>query len=301
MDKALFSVNVVIVTYNRKDLLKKTLKGIVSQTYPIKKIIVINNASTDGTDVYLEETSKSFGCFVIKNLPENIGGAGGFHAGIAEAYREECDYVWIMDDDCICTPTALEELINAYCYLNSMRKPIGFLSSNVKYKDGQPCLMNINKPTRVYNEFIDKGIVQISHTSFVAMLIPSSIVKEVGLPYKEYFIWGDDVEYSTRILQKYSGYLIGTSVVYHYMNENKGVDIFNTSPERIGRYYYFYRNRMHARISRNKIDGFRCLYGNIKTILRILFSRTPDKGKKISVIMKASIDGMLLRASIDYV
>lgn len=302
MVKSFYHVNVVIVTYNRIELLKQTIKGIVEQTYPVNKIIVINNASTDGTELYLEKLSKTEDRLIARNMKKNLGGAGGFHDGIAEAYRAGCDFIWIMDDDCICSNNALEELINAYQIISSNRdRIVGFLSSDVRYKDGQPCIMNIPGPAYIFNEFVAKGIIQITYTSFVAMLIPSSIVKEVGLPYKEYFIWGDDGEYSTRILQKYQGYLVGTSVVYHYMNENKGVNIFDTPPERIERFYFFYRNWMYTRMSRSKKDGLRCFLEKIILILRILFSNTQYKWKKVGTVWRGTWAGILFHAEIDYV
>ena len=63
---------------------------------------------------------------------------------------------------------------------------------------------------------------------------------------KEYFIWWDDGEYSTRILQKYEGYLCGKSVVYHYMNENKGVDLISEGPARVDRHFYDIRNKFYV-------------------------------------------------------
>lgn len=296
-----FNVNVVVVTYNRLELLKLTLEKLIAQTYTINKIIIVDNASTDGTEEFLltlKENSK----YHIISMKKNEGGAGGFYHGIKAAYKDECDFVWIMDDDCICTETALENLINAYRMISRNReRKIGFLSSDVRYKDGNPCLMNIPTTASIYNEFVKDGIVQVTHTSFVAMLIPSKVIKEVGLPYKEFFIWGDDGEYSTRILQNYLGYLVGQSVVYHYMNENKGVNIFDTPPERISRFYYFYRNWMFTDYSRNKKQGRRTFINNIRLIFIIARSKTQNRKEKMKVIWKGTIDGLKFKAHIDYV
>lgn len=292
-------VNAVVVTYNRLELLKKTIENLENQTYRINEIIIVNNASTDGTTEYLQRIKSKQ--IVIENLKENLGGAGGFYYGIKKAYEDGCDFVWIMDDDTICTETALEKLIEAYFLItkNPERK-VGFLSSDVRFTNNQPCLMNIPSTESIYNEFISEGIVQVSHTSFVAMLIPSFVVQEVGLPYKEFFIWGDDGEYSTRILQKYLGYLVGKSVVYHYMKENKGVNIFDTPPDRIGRFYYFYRNWMFTRMSRNKKDGIRCIRENLRFMRIIAKSKTDYKRKKIATVAKGTWDGLFFKAQIDY-
>ena len=47
-------VNCVVVTYNRLALLRECLAAIEKQTYPIHKVIVIDNCSTDGTEDFLK-------------------------------------------------------------------------------------------------------------------------------------------------------------------------------------------------------------------------------------------------------
>ncbi len=294
-----YSVNAVVVTYNRLELLKLSLERLQKQSYKLNSIIVVNNASTDGTAAYLKSIRDNTK-LVMLNLKKNIGGAGGFFCGIKKAYEIGCDYIWIMDDDTLAEPDALEKLVNASEVLKG--KKVGFLASNVLYKDGSPCLMNISKTVPMWNEFIQKGIIEISHTSFVAMLIPSEVVEKVGLPIKEYFIWGDDAEYSTRILRAgYSGYQVGDSTVYHYMNENLGVDIFNTPKERINRFYYFYRNITTT--DRMKGPGqlvLRVLY-HCFIILKILLGKTDHKLIKCWTVFSGTVCGMFRKNRIVYV
>ncbi len=293
------TVNAVVVTYNRLDLLKLTLEKLQEQTFRIKKIVVVNNASTDGTKEYLDSFENDT-CFEILNLEENYGGAGGFYYGIRKAYELECDYLWIMDDDTIVTPSALEKLIDSFDILK--KEKIGFLTSNVLFKDGMPCLMNIPSTVYRWNEYIDNKIIEISHTSFVAMFIPASVVKEVGLPIKEYFIWGDDGEYSTRIIKAgYSGFLIGESTVYHYMKDNVGIDIINAPRDRIDRFYYFYRNTMTTVRMRGVSTYCKHFLFNMYLILQIIFSKTECKLKKIFIIVRGTIVGTFRRVKIDYI
>lgn len=290
-------VNVVLVTFNRLDLLKLSLSKLLEQTYKVNRIIVVNNASTDGTTDYLEGLSNN-DLFDIVNLDKNLGGAGGFYFGIKRAYEIGCDYLWIMDDDTIVTNDALDRLIGSLSILKD--KKIGFLTSNVLYKDDTPCMMNIPGTVYRWNEFIDKGIVEVAYTSFVAMLIPSSVIKEVGLPIKEYFIWGDDGEYSTRILRAgYSGYIIGNSTVYHYMKENIGVDIFNAPKERIGRFFYFYRNTTITYRMRGVKSFCKILLYHDLVVLKILFSKTDCKFRKSFTVFKGTVCGMFKRVKID--
>lgn len=289
-------VNAVVVTYNRCDLLKVALEKLTKQTYKLNKIVVVDNASTDGTRDYLETLDDNI--FNILYLEKNLGGAGGFHYGIKKAYELGCDYLWIMDDDTICKEDALEKLMEAK---DILKEKWGFLTSNVLFKDDKPCLMNIPTPTYMWNEYVEEGLINISHTSFVAMFIPADVVYEVGLPIKEYFIWGDDGDYSRRIAAKYPGYLYSYSTVYHYMNENVGVDIFNTPKQRIGRFFYFYRNTMASFRRASFYEGFHFWCYSHIMILKILLSKTEYKLKKIFVIQKGLLCGLFMRYKIEYV
>lgn len=282
-----YSVNVVVVTCNRCELLKMSIDGLLRQTYRINKIVIVNNASTDGTKEYLDSLKNEH--IVVIHKEQNEGGAGGFYYGMKAAYDVGCDFVWIMDDDTICAEDSLEKLMESYAVVQD--RNIGFLGSNVLYKDGTPCFMNICHPDYVWNEFADQGIVRVTHCSFVAMLIPSWVIKDIGLPIKEYFIWGDDGEYSTRILSRYEGYICCKSKVYHYMNANVGVDIWNVEENRINRFYYFYRNWMCTHLMRSKQEAKNFEKETKRLIKEIRRSNTSFKKEKIKVIKKGIRDG----------
>lgn len=289
----------VVVTYNRLDLLKGNIQCLLSQSVKLKKIIIVDNASTDGTKDYLK-TLHSDVFFVIFSQ-QNEGGAGGFYRGIKKASEIGCDAVWIMDDDTYPTQSALEKLTDDYRYLLEKDCNVGFVTSNVLFKDDKPCLMNISNTVHVWNEFIDRGLVRVSHSSFVSMLIPYNVIADVGLPIKEFFIWGDDGEYSTRIAAKYQGFISGNSTVHHMMKENVGVNIFNTPKDRINRFYFFYRNWMFTNTIRGRTAKRIFLRDTYILIYKICASNTPYKSLKIRTILKGLHDGKKFDAHIDYV
>lgn len=294
-----YRVNAVVVTHDRLELLKQSVECLLRQTYVLNRIIIVDNASTDGTKEYLKKLRSNERIEVLR-LKRNRGGAGGFFYGIRRAYEIGCDFIWTMDDDTLAEKDALKALIKALPVVKEKR--IGFLSGNVLYKDGTPCRMNVSRTVPCWNEFIKKGIIEISHASFVSLLIPHSVVAEAGLPIREYFIWGDDAEYTTRILRKgYSGYQVGSSTVLHCMDENVGVDIFHTPKERIGRYFYFYRNvtitdrmrGLRAFLPRLAYHGF--------IAAKILFGKTDHRLRKAAVVLWGTVCGMFKRVRIVYV
>ena len=292
-------IHAVVVTYNRLELLKCCLEKLFAQTYGLNRIIVVNNASTDGTKEYLKLISKDPRMVVI-NLKKNLGGAGGFYHGVKRAYELGCDHIWLMDDDTMPEPNALEELIRGLDHIGAEK--VGFLGSNVLYKDGSPCIMNISRAVKRWNDHFADGLVEVFHSSFVSMLIPSAVVEKVGLPIREYFIWGDDAEYSTRIIRAgYPGFMVSGSTVYHYMSENAGIDIFTASPERLDRFYYFYRNITTT----DRLRGLRTFIPRLMyhafIVLKILFSKTDHKLKKSAVVIKGTVAGMFKKVRIEAV
>ncbi|MCX7697952.1 MAG: glycosyltransferase [Candidatus Goldbacteria bacterium] len=72
-------IAVIVVTYNRKELLRRCINAILKQTYKVDKIIVIDNASTDGTEEMMTKTYYRNKKIDYVRLDKNIGGAGGFH------------------------------------------------------------------------------------------------------------------------------------------------------------------------------------------------------------------------------
>ena len=101
------NITAVVVTYNRKDLLKKCISHLKKQTQNLD-VLIIDNASTDGTQDLFTNDVDNIKYF---NTGSNLGGAGGFSYGIKKAVELGYDYLWILDDDTLPMPTALEQLV----------------------------------------------------------------------------------------------------------------------------------------------------------------------------------------------
>lgn len=287
----------VIVTYNRKELLKECINALLQQDYNNCDILVVDNASTDGTkDFILEELQNNKVHY--ENTGSNLGGAGGFNFGMKKACELGCDFIWVMDDDCIVHKNSLIELINADKELNGN---YGFLSSKVLWKDGSICKMNIQK--RKFSKWLkdfETNNQKIAMASFVSLFLKTSIVKEIGLPIKEFFIWTDDWEYTRRISRKYNCYYISKSVVTHKSKQNEGASIA-TVDDRLERFNYLYRNDV-VLYRREGLKGWFLLY--IRLILhkvRILKSNKIDKKERIKLINKAIKEGKKFNPNIEYI
>ena len=76
-DRITERVCAVLVTFNRKTLLRTCLNSLLKQTRPIDQILIVDNASSDGTPELLRE---EFPQLPLLRLDRNTGGAGGFSA-----------------------------------------------------------------------------------------------------------------------------------------------------------------------------------------------------------------------------
>lgn len=290
----------IVVTYNRKNLLKECIEALLMQNVKNLDIMIIDNASTDGTKEYINGFIEKKDVMYF-NTQKNIGGAGGFNFGVKKAYNFNYDYFWLMDDDTIVKENSLQELINA---TDALKDDFGYLSSSVLWIDGKPCVMNKQKITDQWydkSELLEKSLIQTYYSTFVSFFVRREVVKEIGLPIKDFFIWGDDVEYSNRISKKYNCYVVGKSQVIHKTKDNNGSNISKENNERISRYKYAYRNE--CVIAReNGIKGVFRQWAKVNfNILRVICSKNKYKTKKIYIIISSSIRGIFFRPKIEFI
>lgn len=240
----------VVVTFNRLEKLKKVLSSLEAQTRLPDQLVIVNNAATDGTDSFLKEYAANFKYsdsvqLDIVTLEKNGGGAGGFSAGMRRAYEIGCDYAWIFDDDGYPEPDALDKLFKGYGDAVAELGPdVPFACSLVKFIDGTISEMNNPIPTWDWGRLKAKGldIVLVSRCSFVSVLIPRWVMEAFGLPYKEYFIWFDDAEYTLRITRACPGVQVLDSVVLHDMGVNRGVNFGMINEKNVWKFLYGARN-----------------------------------------------------------
>lgn len=107
-------LSAIIVTHNRKQLLAECVNKLLNQSHPPNQILIIDNASTDGTESYLKAQGfLDHSLITYHCLTENIGGAGGFAEGIKMAMQSGAEWMWLMDDDAMPAYDVLENFYNS--------------------------------------------------------------------------------------------------------------------------------------------------------------------------------------------
>ena len=283
----------VVVTHNRRELLKENIEVLFAQTYSPLDILVVDNHSTDGTAEFLKEVEADphqWGekGFFAESLSENAGGAGGFYHGMKRAFDTGYDAVWIMDDDTIPERTALTELVLAAERAGGM-ETVGYLASEVLWTDGTACLMN---RCRIAGEERE-GLFPITQGSFVSLLIPAETIRTAGFPDPAYFIWGDDKEYTLRVSDERPCYLVKKSRVIHKTKTNSGSSIATDEPDRIDRYFYAYRNDYVTAKKRGKKDLLLYHAAYILNYLRVI-AYGDEKKKRLKVMREGKQAGRKL-------
>ena len=237
------NVAAIVVTYNRLELLRQCVQALRNQSAACD-ILIVDNASTDGTAQWLASQQD----LNRRSTGSNLGGAGGFNFGMRWAVESGYDYVWVMDDDTLPHPDSLAQLLAAHTRLGGN---YGFLSSAVLWTDGTECKMNRQKIKKNFYEHVEllrHGLILVEQATFVSLLFPAAAIEKAGLPIRDFFIWGDDIEYTRRMTVRLGlpCYLAGQSQVTHAMKENNGSSIALDSPERISRYRYAFRNENYT-------------------------------------------------------
>lgn len=286
-------VAVIVVTFNRINLLQECITSIRNQTYKDFSIVVVNNGSTDGTKEWLEKQND-----IITINQANSGGAGGFYSGLKYSCEKDFTYSWIMDDDTIPTETALAEL------MKNIELTKGFLCSKVIDLDNLSC----NVPAIDYSitsngefswgEFGERGLIKVTMATFVSVLLHNSTVLSLGLPFKEYFIWGDDSEYTRRISRQYPSYLCLNSLVIHKRVMGGTISILKeTNPKRIKNFFYAYRNRI-TNARKESTKSFFVELMKVSGLCSILMLK--GQIKKSYIVGKAILASMIFSPKVDY-
>lgn len=201
----------VVVTYNRLDKLKATLARLLETPAALlAAVVVVDNASTDGTAAWLATLEDPR--LVRVTSATNVGGAGGFEAGMKLATdRFDPDWLLVMDDDARPRPGALA----AFHALDLTG--LDAVAAAVYYPDGAICEMN--RPSRnpfwhgaefrrtlltlggrggfhVRPEDYAGPGRSIDVASFVGLFVSRDAIARVGYPDGRLFVYGEDGLYT---------------------------------------------------------------------------------------------------------
>ena len=204
----LSDIGAIIVTFNRLEKLKKALDSYETQTLLPKYIIVVDNASKDGTKEYLENWKKENSEYekIVVSLSENKGGAGGFYEGQKLAITKDANWIVLGDDDLYFDKNYLFEIgkfINDKGNKDICSIVCGTVIENnkialphrriLKSKWRLPFTRNIEE------QEYKKDLVYLDFVSYCGPVLNKEKLIKAGLVRPDYFIHNDDIEHSYRM------------------------------------------------------------------------------------------------------
>lgn len=298
--------------------MQECLDSLLAQSRLPEAIVVVDNHSTDGTRDHLltrelihpdgdshwtvrsvpapEQTGRKIDVHYVR-LKENSGGAGGFHEGMKRALEAGFDWMWLMDDDVLACPDALAALVRRKDRLQAVGDKPVLLNSLVLARDQedpdrlafplQEIAANGDPKRGVYlwrlsqaRHLVKDGLYRWA-CPFNGTFVPAAIVREIGLPNREFFIWGDERDFLWRTARRFDLYTVVDSRVYHPPSREMVFD---------WRQYYNIRNALVL----NRHFRYRRLR-NLKLILGGLVRGLAHGPWGLRLVLRAIRDGLASR------
>lgn len=244
---------VIIVTYNRIELLKECLNCVDNQSLKFHNIVLVNNCSTDGTTEYLCKFCEKRKDITLINADRNLGGSGGFELGMRNI-PVDSDYVLLIDDDAMLDSSFLHEINNhlekgILAYSGTIRTG-GIIDTSHRRRLKNTIFMT--KADVTLKEYGEESFL-FDLATFCGLIVSKKVIDKIGYPKGDYFIWYDDTEYCLRITKYTKIKNVNSAHINHKTEEGNGTNLNWKS-------YYGYRNQIDVGKRYSKIPLLYKLY-----------------------------------------
>ncbi len=201
---------IVAVTYKRQDLLMLLMGSILLLDTPIWRVVIVDNENSSETKKIVDATNdlakEQWGLpsadawgnqerIVYLPQAENGGGSGGFSAGTKYAYEMGAEWFWLMDDDVIVEPNALEKLekwTDRFEVIQGRRYNFDDSPFYWQYH----FIVPLGIPDPIAPAGFDENNFRTMNTAcFEGGLFKRSVVQQIGIPDARFFIYWDDTIY----------------------------------------------------------------------------------------------------------
>jgi len=243
-----------IHTFNDADIIDETVAAVRQQTRPVDGLLIVDNASTDGT---LERPSLRD----VEIIPhrDNLGTSGAVHSGFRYALDHGYDWIWVLDADSIVAPDALEKLLDLYDRQpERVRDQIAFVAClPYNVRDNQPLhgQMFVGNRLEMAEPSLEHRYYPCHVVIWSGCLYRLAAVRLIGLPNPDYVLdWGEG-EYGYRAKNAgYNGFIHQDAILQHNV---RGAPAFIASKRMFGpipikiyefppiRCYYASRNQLY--------------------------------------------------------
>jgi|WetSurMetagenome_2_1015567.scaffolds.fasta_scaffold01540_12 GT2 family glycosyltransferase len=265
----------IMLNWNEYHHTVPCIDSLKNSTIPFDKIIILDQASEDGSGEKLYKLYLGDEQILILQNEKNYGFAVGMNIGIQKALSMGAEYVFIINNDTIVDKECIKTLFKVLKQkeLAAVAGPaIMYYSKPEKlWQSGgyfNKLKMGITVPNKgkLYSE-IDHDISEVSFLTGCALLVPENTFKKVGVFDPDYFFYGDDVDYGLRIINEgMKMYFVPEAKVWHKIED---IAIDRTTP-----YVLFHLAKSTIIMLRKRFSGLEKIYGiflefSVYTLFRI--------------------------------
>jgi len=294
----MMKVSIAIPTYNRKEELRRLLNSIKESTFEDYEIIVVDDASTDGTEKMIEE-EYPYVKYIKHEEPTLVAKSRNDAIEASEG-----EYIFFIDDDNVVERNTIEELVKfidfhdevgtvapVTCYYSSPGKVMyagsilsRFMRRTIFLYSGFPC-------KSLEGKVIEVDIFANSY------MFRKEAVKKVGLiPWKRIPWNGEDgyLQYKIKKLG-YKNVTLGSARVYHDVDIREGVRRYNDM-----RLYYALRDKIFFH---RDLDPPLCrvgFYFSLPVYAGYYMWAARKGGRSVSPVLRGLLDGILEREGLQY-
>lgn len=235
---------ILVVSYNRRVMLLQCIESVLAQVDEAVPILVYDNASSDQSVDALQERYADRIEIVASH--ENLGGAGGFAAGMALLAAQDVDMLLLLDCDVVLEMGCIAQLAEylqqhphvGVCSPTILRSD-GSIQELGAYLDEQRCDIRLNRSSDYSSyEYESSNFYTVDYVPACCALVRREVIAKVGVFITDFFIYWDDIEWCYRV--RAAGYQIACfaqPVCHHYGGGSHKSSLLPT--------YYYWRNRIY--------------------------------------------------------
>jgi len=202
-------------TFNDADVIDRTIEAIRRQTRPPESILLVDNASTDGT------LNRAFpaGIDIIRN-ETNLGSCGAIGVGFTHALKHGFEWMWLLDADSVPELDALATLLELYAgWTGAQQEETAFLAClPIEQSTGKPVhgLRFTSRGRFVVTPSPDELCYPCHMTIWSGGLYRMAAVRQVGVPNPAYFVDRGELEYMYRVMKAgYKAFIHQDAIIRH--------------------------------------------------------------------------------------
>jgi GT2 family glycosyltransferase len=221
-------VYIIVLTWNGREDTIACLKSLQEITYPNYRILLVDNASTDGT---VEAIRRDFPAVEVLVNESNFRFAGGNNAGIRHAVANGADYILLLNNDTTVAPDFLTELVRAIhgdehlgmaspkIYYYDQPRRIWFAGGRIEWWRGWFSHIGIREDDRgQYN-----APARVDYLTACCVLVKRTVIERVGVLDEGYFMYGEDADWSIRAARAgYGLQYVPSAAIWHKLSVSSG-------------------------------------------------------------------------------